>query len=428
MHLSWLIVAAVTVRLGAVGVVVHAFGGALSSSSPQRTRPGVATKRRFTTELKSSSIEDNDDDDDSWTTLPLLSSSSTLRFPLPSEDLPDELATLHIYAIPLETPVDQAAVDYFSLKDELDNNNAYIGHMASASVTVGATGVASRVLAATDPPEEDKKSVLLCRGGFRFKVRKVLQEIPFAIVQVEKVAESEDDGASSSDAVKETSTEEEDDDDDDDLEHCTKAELLERLSTTITDYCHEISKEKELNPLERSLVEPGQLESERSIREENAANWQVFVALTDPTIATADNASFLAAELMDMKTEERKQLLQIPRALERLRFVVRHATETLGLLRARAVTDQFLAENNQQQADLQVGQPTLPLWAKTISKGTQVEYYWNEEYEWCLGTVVEEPRIIAHEILLTIQFSDGETHTIPLSADEKARWRPPQED
>ena len=73
---------------------------------------------------------------------------------------------------------------------------------------------------------------------------------------------------------------------------------------------------------------------------------------------------------------------------------------------------------------LKVGTPTLPPWASNIKKGVKVEYYWNEEYEWCKGVIVEDPIMIIDEIVLTVQFEDGETHRLPFRADEKARWRP----
>jgi hypothetical protein len=102
--------------------------------------------------------------------------------------------------------------------------------------------------------------------------------------------------------------------------------------------------------------------------------------------------------------------------------------------------------------DLQVGQPSLPPWASAIRKGMRLEYFWNEDYNWCGGTVLDEPVWVVDEYLLTIQFEDGEIHRLPFSAgtsptdytawspssihslaltsvvsslaDEKVRWRP----
>ena len=77
--------------------------------------------------------------------------------------------------------------------------------------------------------------------------------------------------------------------------------------------------------------------------------------------------------------------------------------------------------------NLNVGTPKLPSWSKKIKKGTILEYFWNEDYGWCRGQVIEDPlRIVPDEIVLTMHFPDDDsTHRLPFSADEKVRWRPP---
>ena len=66
----------------------------------------------------------------------------------------------------------------------------------------------------------------------------------------------------------------------------------------------------------------------------------------------------------------------------------------------------------------------LPPWALRVTKGTKIEYFWNEEYGWCKGEVIDEPVTVVDEILLTIRFDDGEIHKLSLMAEEKVRWRP----
>jgi len=83
--------------------------------------------------------------------------------------------------------------------------------------------------------------------------------------------------------------------------------------------------------------------------------------------------------------------------------------------------------NADYNQDLLVGEPTLPSWAKYIKAGTMIEYYWNDEYGWCRGRVVDKPVQILDEVIVTVCFDDGETHRLPFRGDEKVRWRPAQE-
>jgi hypothetical protein len=88
---------------------------------------------------------------------------------------------------------------------------------------------------------------------------------------------------------------------------------------------------------------------------------------------------------------------------------------------ANQITDDGVDELNK---DLKVGQPQLPKWALQITKGTKLEYFWNEDYGWCSGVVTEDPVTIVDEILLTIRFEDSETHKLPRTAEDKIRRRP----
>jgi len=81
-------------------------------------------------------------------------------------------------------------------------------------------------------------------------------------------------------------------------------------------------------------------------------------------------------------------------------------------------------EDKTYNQDLLVGEPTLPSWAKQIKIGTMIEYYWNDEYGWCRGRVMDKPIQILDELIVTVRFDDGEIHRLPFRGDEKARWKP----
>lgn len=74
-----------------------------------------------------------------------------------------------------------------------------------------------------------------------------------------------------------------------------------------------------------------------------------------------------------------------------------------------------------------VGSPELPPWVTGIKDGTRIEYFWNEEEGWCGGVVDGEPMKVLDELIVTVRFDDGETHRLPITPDEKVRWRPPQD-
>lgn len=37
-----------------------------------------------------------------------------------------------------------------------------------------------------------------------------------------------------------------------------------------------------------------------------------------------------------------------------------------------------------------------------------------------------EPMKVLDEVIVNVRFDDGETHRLPITADEKVRWRPPE--
>jgi hypothetical protein len=132
----------------------------------------------------------------------------------------------------------------------------------------------------------------------------------------------------------------------------------------------------------------------------------------------------MAAELSNVDNDMRTKIIVMTDGVARLRLVCEHIER--GLM-AR-VHEPATLSANEQDGDvkvLTVGQPQLPRWANQITKGTRLEYFWNEEWGWCPGIVSEQPIRVVDEILLMVTFdSDGQTHRLPLSAEDKVRWRP----
>ncbi|GAX17918.1 hypothetical protein FisN_18Hh126 [Fistulifera solaris] len=340
--------------------------------------------------------------------IPLLRRDTFL--PLPSSHLPDELATLNVYSINIDTAVDRSIVEYAT-----ENTDSYIGHVCIAP-QVGAVGCTSRALSTLG----DDDRLLVCKSSFRFVVKQVLQEIPFPIVLVDELVDQDTSG---SDPVKKDATD--------------VIKRTSRLLEVVDEYCQQqVETAGEVSPLEQAILEEtGNTIIPIAIQQlamEKAAVLQVFRASyldseqSDFSISqTIYAASILAAEIADFTTSQRQEVLEMTDCVARLAYVNGIIEETVGMARARKMAEQITAATDEASKDLKIGQPQLPPWAKSIRKGTAVEYFWNEEYGWCRGEVVEDPVHIVDEIVLTVRFDDGETHRLPFSADEKIRWRPP---
>ncbi|KAL3901869.1 MAG: hypothetical protein SGARI_006006 [Bacillariaceae sp.] len=120
-----------------------------------------------------------------------------------------------------------------------------------------------------------------------------------------------------------------------------------------------------------------------------------------------------------MNNDIRKKILLTRNSEERLRIVLRELNEIDGMAKAKKIASEITEKTDEMDKDLTVGKPQLPRWALQITKGTKIDYFWNEEYGWCGGEVVADPVVVVDEILLTIRFKDGEIHKLPL-----VRWRP----
>ncbi|CAJ1946417.1 unnamed protein product [Cylindrotheca closterium] len=307
-------------------------------------------------------------------------------------------------------------------------------------------------------PSDTPPTTMLCRGDFRFVVKSVVQSIPYPIVIVDELVDNDDDGSDDEDTQTSTpidndhDDEEDDDDDDDeyldDYDTMPAEELIQKIMSIVQKVITQ--KVDDAESKERSLLEESILENtttnddpskvpldlttiEQYQAEEMAAVWEIFQSSMIDDIEPSQRRfvlSMMAAELASLDNPARTRLLQMTNSLERLRFLTGKLDQVWGMQQARKLASQITEKTDEDDKDLKVGLPTLPPWAKTIHKGSRVEYYWNEEYDWVAGEVMQEPTIEGgafdelEVMLITVQFDDGEVHTIPLSGEDKARWRP----
>ena len=370
--------------------------------------------------------------------LPLLqlpdSGDDSVLQPLPSAHLPAELSTVHIYSLPARTPLHKTILEHAIHEQE----DCLYGHVVSSrdSPLVGVIGCAAKVLRPVPAASvDDKIQSYLCRGDFRFIVTRIVQEIPFPIVIVDELVDENLDESLPSSAAMGLELDDDDDDEDEGLyETWTPDRLIERMLPMVEEYCQKQldQTDRQLSPLEQDILIksglPDAFFAKRNAAEEKLAVWKVF-QLSLPEFAASNRSYYafamLAAQLCNLSNPVRQELLQMRNGHQRLVFLAEQLDETVGMERARLMAKQITDETDQASKDLKVGEPQLPPWASSIRKGTELEYYWNEEYEWCRGTVVEEPVKVVDEILLTVYFEDdGTTHRLPLRADEKIRWRP----
>lgn len=290
-------------------------------------------------------------------------------------------------------------------------------------------------------------NTVLCRGGYRFVVKEVVKTIPFPVVIVDEIEDDADEDDSDmffSMSSSGNDLDDEDDDEDDELAGLTAPELIQRImsgvQSVISSRLDDAIAKNNLSPLEKSILEDSGLSNgagggtginpaviELAHAEEMAAVWEVFQSSLVDDIEPKDrrfSVAIMAAELADMNNYIRKQILLTRNSEERLRIVLRELNEIDGMAKAKKIASKITDKVDELDKDLKVGKPQLPKWALQITKGTRIEYFWNEEFGWCKGEVIDEPVTVVDEILLTIRFDDGEVHKLPLMADEKVRWRP----
>jgi hypothetical protein len=438
----------------------------------------------------------HDDNDDN--------NAAVIVTPLPSSHLPPELATPFLYGMQVDRPVHKRLLEeamalaatsttttttttssrtpqFMDSGGTIQHTPAMYGHLVwkpqGSSSLVGAIGCTAQILVnapttevlssqiaqelgdptatttstATTPSvsasEPSPTRTVLCRGGFRFVVKEVLQSIPFPIALVDEIQDDDEwDDSDMFASVVSGSVSHDDDDDEDDEDPTTSmsyysslsgAELLQRtmrgIQSILSQKLREVS-DRRLSPLEQQIlqssgitIDPHAMELARV--EEMVAVFDVFQEALVDDISPNDRkfaVAIMAAELADMNNHVRQQVVVTRDAHERLRIVVKELDEIRGMATARKVAKQITQTLDDDERDLKVGTPHLPPWAKTIVKGTKVEYFWNEEYGWCTAEIIADPVTVVDEILLTVRFEDGEVHKLPLSADDKVRWRPRQ--
>jgi hypothetical protein len=402
--------------------------------------------------------------------------SSTVT-PLPSSHLPPEIATPFLYGMQVDRPVHKLLLDEATTIVDAGKVQAVYGHLAwkpSSGSLIGAIGCTAQILVnapttevlslsiAQDlealsletpvggdddtsskvppPPSETPSRMILCRGGFRFVVKEVVKSIPYPVAIVDEIQDDAEMDDSDMFAAFSRGSDDDDDDDDDDTAKYSSmsgAELLQRTMLGVQAIISQKVAEcaaKQLSPLEKQILEssgvtvdPNAIEQARV--EEMAAVFDVFQeALVDEILPRERKfaVAIMAAELADMNNSVRQQLLLTRDAEERLRIVLKELDEIVGMQKARKFAAQITGRLDEDERDLKVGKPQLPPWAKAIVKGTKVEYFWNEEHGWCAAEIISDPVTVVDEILLTVRFEDGEVHTLPLSAEDKVRWRPRQ--
>jgi Lon protease-like protein len=379
--------------------------------------------------------------------------------PLPSAHLPDELTTVHVYGMQLTRPVHQMVVEETVNRGEnvigvgtaAERAFGHVAYKPLKDSLVGAIGCAAQILmvAPTSPEEtasleegETAPMTVLCRGSYRFIVREVIKTIPFPVAIVDELIDDEPTiGPTSTETDDDVDDEDEDDEEDEDDMYAdlTPSELVQRTLMAMKTHVDQQVNilERDMTPLEQSIVQDSStdldMNAQRQAAEETSAVFSTFAASLPDIAPTPGQIYFtvamMAAELTNLNNNARRAFLRTTNGVERLRLVLGVMEEMVGMSRARKMASEITEETDEDSKDLKVGEPVLPPWAKSIRKGARLEYYWNEEWGWSEGEVVEEPVMVVNELLLTVQFDqdeDGTVQRLPFTPDDKVRWRPPQ--
>ena len=382
--------------------------------------------------------------------------------PLPSTHLPDEMTTAHCYGLHLHRPVHQLIMNDAVERHRqrlLENPNdedevsqyGLFGHVAyrnpsTNETLVGAIGCAAEIWSnedadeswAVEPePGENRPQTILCRGSFRFIVRKVIQTIPFPVAIVDELYDIDPTNVEENEILNYMSKDDmahDDEDDEDDHRYSEMGirELEERTIHALGELLDmRLESIDQVSPLELSILEETGMSAsaQRQILEEMVAVYQVFVQyvldVCPHPVERFYAISFMVAELADFDNKMRRKLLCMRDGVERLRVVLQELEGILGMQRARRMASDITEEVDDPRKDLQIGTPQLPPWAKQIRKGTKIEYFWNEEEGWCEGEVTEDPVLVVNELVINVYFPDDDSiRKLPFNPDEKARWRP----
>lgn len=395
---------------------------------------------------------------------------SPVIFPMPMSHVPvTEMSTLNLYGTELTSPVHiRMAQEALQSEEKLYGQIIY---KPNSDNLVGSIGVACRILRSGPPaaeifgvseigadmaimepedtvpldPDNPEPTTIFVRGSFRFVVKEVIKSFPYPVAVVDELLDDEVMDmihAQTEESVEEENEDDEDDDDDDDDEDIYESipapELMARtlsamkahVQMKVEDKDGESLLQQQLNMQFDNQDLITESEKERISAQETAAVFELFftelVEMND-VLLRRYAVGLMAVELLDLDFHQRQQALITTNGTERLRSMLRILEPKVSMQRAQKVASEISGgvgnPTSATQRDLQVGRPGLPPWASQVQKGLKVEYYWNEEFGWCRGTVQKTERVV-DEILVTLAFDDGQTVVVPLNGEEKARWRP----
>jgi hypothetical protein len=287
---------------------------------------------------------------------------------------------------------------------------------------------------------------ILFRGSFRFVVRSIESIFPYPIAIVDelvddaveisnKEANTIDLTSSVEEDEEENKEEDEEDDDDDMYSELSSRELTFRCLNAMQSLVKmRLDANPDISPLEKEILNTFQtdggvtdtFELERASAENMASLLEIFraelVEMTDVTLRRYV-IGMMMCEVGDVAFDARCEALRCTDGIARLRTLLAILEGKISLARAKSVAQQIVDTTNVDKKQLKVGQPSLPPWANQIREGVKIEYYWNEQVGWFRGTVKGVSKIL-DEILVTVEFDDGETHRLPFNGYEKVRWRP----
>lgn len=293
---------------------------------------------------------------------------------------------------------------------------------------------------------------ILFRGTFRFVVRSIESIFPYPIAIVDELVDDvveisniEADNTDSTSTLEEDKNENSDDEEEEEEEEDDYSDMYSELSSReLTFRClnamqslvkMRLDENPDISPLEKEILKTfhpteggvsDTFELERASAENMASLLEIFqaelVEMTDVTLRRYV-IGMMMCEVGDVSFDVRCEALRCTDGIVRLRTLLAILEGKISLARAKSVAQQIADTTDVGKKQLKVGQPSLPPWANQIREGIMVEYYWNEEVGWYRGTVKGVSKVL-DEILITVEFDDGEIHRLPFNGYEKVRWRP----
>lgn len=368
--------------------------------------------------------------------------------PLPSAELPDEASTLNIYAYKLK------GASYERLLEKVESKSVkQLGMLVSKGADpsdesgfIGGIGCAMEVIAEATTASGDKEAILT-RGTFRFIVRKIESTFPFITAIVDELPDIRENKPPASDEQIFYSDFEQDLDnnsqlDDDDindsplLNNVPPSQLLAQCVQAMKSYVEILNNKPPLNPLQISILEGSGISpsAAKATAEEKSAVLQIFLYDVLPEFNSPPlrylTTAMLAAEIGAFDNPTRIQMLQTRDPIFRLKLALQALQRIISQEQARKIAEEVtkITSSEGDDQDLKVGAPSMPPWVRQLGIGTRVEYYWNEEWDWCAATIVDVQKIV-DEYIFTLKFDDDEDGDdalikVPFLPEDKVRWRP----